>query len=163
MWEPRDSATSPLPLFCRRYHTTFPYVTMAAMRASPPLAPLSVAAGWRNRDIATKKWQCPCGKVPTIVQNPDNKAYNVQCSGTQHTDWVRYGKVVPEFFQGGISADTPLLGMLIRVDKHPQLLGALRVASALAAASAAALVRLGPISRGAKPGCRLCNGHGPRP
>ena len=146
-WEPWDSATSRPPLLCRRCHTTFPYVTMADMRASPPLAPLSVAAGWRNRDIPTKKWQCPCGKVLPIVQNPDSKAYSVHCSGTQHTDWVRYGKVVPEFFQGSISADTPLLGMLIRVDKHPQLLGAVRVASTLAAASAAAVVRLGPISQ----------------
>ena len=111
----------------------------------PPLAPLSVAAGWRNRDIPTKKLQCPCGKVLPIVQNPDSKACSVHCSGTQHTDWVRYGKVVPESFQGSISADTPLLGMLIRVDKHPQLLGAARVASTLAAASAAAVVRLGPI------------------
>ena len=118
---------------------------MADMRASPPLAPLSVAAGWRNRDIPTKKWQCPCGKVLPIVQNPDSKAYSIHCSGSQHTDWFRYGKVVPEFFKGSISTDTPLLGMLIRKDKHPQLLGAVRVASTLAAASAAAVVRLGPI------------------
>ena len=145
LWELRDSATSPPPLFCRTYHTTFPYLTMADMRGSPPLAPLTVAAGWRNRDIPTKKWQCPCGKVLPIVQNPDNKAYSIQCAGTQHTDWVRYGKVVPEFFQGSIGADTPLLGMLIRVDKHPQLLGAVRVASTLVAASAAAVVQPGPI------------------
>ena len=68
LWEPRDSATSPPPVFCRRYHTTFPYVTMADMRASPLLAPRSVAAGWRNRDIPTEKWQCPCGQVLPIVQ-----------------------------------------------------------------------------------------------
>ena len=145
LWEPRDSATSPPPLFCCRYHTTFPYVTMADMRAFPPLAPLSVAAGGRNRDIPRKKWQCPCGKVLPIVQNSESTAYGVHCSGTQHTDWVWYVKVVPEFLQGSLSADTPLLGMLIRVDKHPQLLGAVRVASALAADSAAVVVRLGPI------------------
>ena len=52
---------------------------------------------------------------------------------------------MPAFSQGSISADTPLLGMLIRVDKHPRLLGAVRVASTLAAASAAAVVRPGPI------------------
>ena len=86
LWELRDSATSPPPLFCRRYHTTFPYLTMADMRASPPLALLSVAAGWRNRDIPTKKWQCPCGKVMPIVQNPDSKAYRIHCSGTQGTN-----------------------------------------------------------------------------
>ena len=135
---------------------------MANMRASPPLAPLSLAAGWRNRDIPTKKWQCPYGKVLPIVHNPDSKAYSVHCSGTQHTDCVPYGKVVPEFFQGSISADTPLLGMLIRVDKHPQLLGAVWVASTLAAASTAAVVRLGPIPQ-LPTGCRLCNGYGPRP
>ena len=55
------------------------------------------------------------------------------------------GKVVPEFFQGSISADTPLLSMLIRVDKHPELLGAVRLASTLAAACAAAVAELGPI------------------
>ena len=134
-----------LPFFVSFVHTTFPDLTMADMLASPPLAPLSVAAGLRNRDIPTKKWQCPCGKVLPIVQNPDSKAYNVHCSVTQHTDWVRYGKVVPEFFQGSISADTPLLGMLIRVDRLAQLLGAVRVASTLAAASSAAVVRLGSI------------------
>ena len=110
------------------------------------LGSLSVAAGWRNRDIPTKKWQCPCGKVLPIVQNPNSKAYSIHCLDTQHTDWVRYGKVVPEFFQGSISAETPLLGMLTRVDRHPQVLGAVRVASTLAAASAAAVVRLRPIS-----------------
>ena len=118
---------------------------MANMRASPPLARITVAAGWRNRDIATKKWQCPCGKVLPIVQNPKSKAFSIHCSGTQHTDWVRYGKVVLEFFQGSISADSPLLSMLIRVDKHPQLLGAVLVASTLAAACAATAAELGPI------------------
>ena len=118
---------------------------MADMRASPPLALLTVAAGWRNRDIPTKKWQCPCRKVLPIVQNPKSKAFSIHCSGTPHTNWVRYGKVVPEFFQGSINADTPLLSMLIRVDKHPQLLGGVRVASTLAAASAAAVVQPGPI------------------
>ena len=119
---------------------------MADMRASPPLPPIIVAAGWRNRDIPTKKWQCPCGKVLPIVQNPESKAFSIHCSGTQHTDWVRYGKVVPEFFQGSISADTPLLSMLIRVDKHPQHLGAVRLASTLAAACAAAVAELGPFN-----------------
>ena len=118
---------------------------MADMRASPPLPPITVAAGWRNRDIPTKNWQCPCGKVLPIVQNPESKAFSIHCSGTQHTDWVRYGKVVPEFFQGSISADTPLLSMLIRVDKHLQLRGAVRLPSTLAAACAAAVAELGPI------------------
>ena len=111
------------------------------MRASPPLAPLTIAAAWRNRDIPTKKWQCPCGKVLPIVQKPREQ-------GIQHPSIpTRYGtaKVVPEFVQGSISADPPLLSLLIRVDKHQQLLGAVRVASTLAAASAAAVVRLGPI------------------
>ena len=118
---------------------------MADMRASPPLPPITVAARWRNRDILAKKWQCPCGKVLPIVQNPESKAFSIHCSGTQHTDWVRCGKVVLEFFQGSISADTPLLSMLIRVDKHPQLLGAVRLASTLAAACAAAIAEVGPI------------------
>ena len=107
-----------LPFFVA--NTIQPSLTsLADMRGSPPLAPLSVAAGWRNRNIPTKKWQCPCGKVLPIVHNPDSKAYSIHCAGTQHTDWVRYRKVVPEFFQGSMGADTPLWGMLIRVDKHP--------------------------------------------
>ena len=97
---------------------------MADMHVSPPLPPINVAARWRNRDIPTKKWQCPCGKVVPIVQNPESKAFSIHCSGTQHTDWVRYGKVVPEFLQGTFNAYTPLLSMLIRVDKHPHILGA---------------------------------------
>ena len=52
---------------------------------------------------------------------------------------------MPEFFEVSISSDTPLLSMLIRVDKHPQLLGAVRLASTLAAAGAAAVAELGPI------------------
>ena len=52
---------------------------------------------------------------------------------------------MPEFFQGSVTSDTPLLSMLIRVDKHPQLLGAVQLASTLAAAGAAAAAQLGPI------------------
>ena len=47
---------------------------------------------------------------------PESKAFSIHCSGTQDTDWVRDGKVVPGFFQRSISADTPLLSMVIRVD-----------------------------------------------
>ena len=78
---------------------------MVDMRASPPLAPLTIAAGWRNRDIPKKKWQCPCGKVLPIVQKPREQ-------GIQHPGIpTGYGtaKVVPEFCQGSISADPPLL------------------------------------------------------
>ena len=72
---------------------------MAHMRASPPSLPaISVAAAWRNRHIPTKKWQCPCGKVVPIVLAPKSKAFGIHCSGAKHTDWVRYGKLVPEFF-----------------------------------------------------------------
>ena len=61
----------PPPRFCCKYHKIFHFLTMAGMRASPPsLPPISVAAGWRNRDSPTKKWQCPCGKVLPIVQTP---------------------------------------------------------------------------------------------
>ena len=136
---------SPPPWFCCTYNTIFPFLTIPDMRASFPLPPINVAARWRNGDIPTKKWRCPCGKVLPIVQNPDNRAFSIHCLGTQHTNWVRYGKVVPEFFHGSISSDTPLPSMMIRVDKHPQLLGAVRLASTLAASSAAAVAELGPI------------------
>ena len=72
---------------------------MANMHACPScLPPLSVAAGWRNRLLLKKKWQCPCGKVLPKVQTPESKAFGIHCSGAQHKNWVRYGKVVPEFF-----------------------------------------------------------------
>ena len=70
LWELRVSATSSSPLFCRRYHTTFPYLTMADMRASPPLAPLSVAEGWRNRDIPMKKMAPPLWQGPAHNAEP---------------------------------------------------------------------------------------------
>ena len=76
----------PPPRFCCRYNTIFPFLTMADIRASPSLPPMNVAAGWCNRDIRTKKWQCPCGKVLPILQNPESKAFSIHCSGTQHTD-----------------------------------------------------------------------------
>ena len=79
------------------------------------------------------------------MQKPESKAFSIHCSGTQHSDWVRYGKIVPDFFQVSISLDTPLLSMLIRVDKHPQLLGAVRLASTLPAAVAAVVAELDPI------------------
>ena len=111
---------------------------MPDMRASPPpLPPINVASGWRNRNIPTKKWPCPCGKVLPMVQNSESKAFSIHCSGTQHTHWVRYSKVVPEFFQGSVRSHTPLPSMLICVDKHAQLLVAVRLTSTLAAAGAA--------------------------
>ena len=118
---------------------------MADMSASPPSLPcISVAAAWRNHHIPTKKWQCPCGKVLPIVHAPESKAFGIHCSATQHMDTVRHGKVVPEFFHGSVSSDTSLLSMLIRVDKHSQLLGVVRLASILAAAGAPAVAQLGP-------------------
>ena len=42
---------------------------------------------------------------------------------------------MPEFFQGSVGLDTSLLNMLICVDKHPELLGAVQLASTLAAAA----------------------------
>ena len=135
----------PPPRFCCRYHKIFHFLMMVHMLASPPsLPPINVVTVWRNRHIPTKKWQWPCGKVPPIVQARESKAFGIHCSVTQYTDWVRYGKVVMEFFQGSVSKVTSLLSMLIRVDKHPQRLGAVRLASTLAAAGAAAVVELGP-------------------
>ena len=52
---------------------------------------------------------------------------------------------VPRRPKGSISAHTPLLSMLVRVDKQPQLLGAVRLASTLAAACATVVGELGPI------------------
>ena len=52
-----------------------------------------------------------------------------------------------EFFQGSVGSDTSLLSMLIHVDKHPQLLGAVRLASTLAAGGAADVAELGPTLR----------------
>ena len=137
--------TRPPPFFCCRYHKILHFLTMAAMRTSlPSLPPFSVSATWRNRHIPTKKWQCPCGKVPPIAQAPHSKAFGIHCSGAQHTDWVRYGKVVPEYFQGSVNSATSLPSMLIRVDKHPQLLGAVRLSSTLPAAGAAAVAKPRP-------------------
>ena len=87
----------------------------------------------------------PVWQGPAHNAEPRSRVFSIHCSGTQHTDWVRYGKVPPGFFQGSISANTPLLSMLIRIDKHPQLLGAVRLASTLAAACAAAISELGPM------------------
>ena len=64
------------------------------------------------------------GKIVLYLQQK-RRGGEVALSRSSHTDWVRYGKVMPEFFQGSIGADTLLLSMLIRVDKHPQLLGAI--------------------------------------
>ena len=58
-----------------------------------------------------------------------------------------YGKVVPEFFQGNVASDTFLLSMLIRVDKHPELMGALRLASTLAVSVAANVAQVVPTVR----------------
>ena len=57
---------------------------------------------------------------------------------------MRYGKGVAEFFQGSVSSNTSLLSMLIRVHKDPQLLGAVRLASTLAATGVAAVAEIGP-------------------
>ena len=78
------------------------------------------------------------------MQALDGKTFGIFCSGAQHTEWVRYGKVVPEFFQGSVGSNTSLLNMLIRVDKYPELLGAVRLASTLDAAGAAVVAELVP-------------------
>ena len=104
---------------------------------------MNVTAAWRNCHVS-KKWQCPYGKVLPIVQHPDNKVFGIHYSGAQHTDWVRYGKVMPEFFHGGVGSDSSRLNMLIRIDRHPRLLGAVRLASTLAAAAAANVADLAP-------------------
>ena len=78
------------------------------------------------------------------MQAPESKAFGNHCSGAQHTDWVRYIKVVPEFFQGSVGSDTSLLNMLIRVDKHPKLLGGVGLASTLAAAGTSVVAELVP-------------------
>ena len=98
---------------------------MGTMRAaSPCLPPISIAAACRDRHIPTKKRHCPCGKVVPTMQAQESKALGIHSWGAKHTDWVRCGKVVLEFFQGNVTSDTSLLSMLIRVDKHPDPLGA---------------------------------------
>ena len=66
----------------------------------------------------SKKWQCPFGKVLPISQTPGGNAFRIYCSGAHHTDWMRYAKVVPEFFQGSVGQDTAPLNMFICVDKQ---------------------------------------------
>ena len=77
------------------------------------------------------------------MQSPNSKVFGIHCPGAQHTDSVQYVKVVPEFVQG-VGLDTFLLNMFIRVDKHPGLLAAVRLASTLAAAAAAVVEDLAP-------------------
>ena len=57
---------------------------------------------------------------------------------------MRYRKVVPEFLQGSVASKTVLLSMLVRVDKHPEVLGAVRIASTLAAPGATIVPKLVP-------------------
>ena len=117
---------------------------MADMHVSPFSLPLpSVAAEWRNR--LTKKWLWPCGKVLPTVQTPESKVFGIHCSGAQHKDWVRYGKAVPDFFWGNVAFNTCVLGMLIRGDNHPELLGAVPLPPTWdAAAATAALTEFVP-------------------
>ena len=70
--------------------------------------------------------------------------FGIHYLGAQHTDWVRYGKVALEFFQGSVSSDTSLLNMLIHVDKHLELLGTSRLASTLVVAATAVVANLAP-------------------
>ena len=148
-WELLDSASIPLKppalRFLCRYYKSSTFSQMANMHASPPCwPPMSVAAAWRNRHILTKKWQCPSGRVLPIVQALDSKAFGIHCSGARHTDWVRYGKVVPEFLQGTVSSNTSRLNLLIHIDKHLELLGGLRLTSTLSTAGAAVVAQLVP-------------------
>ena len=84
----------------------------------------------RQLELAMSLWH----GLP-IAQGPHSKAFGTQCSSVQHTDWVRYGKFAPEFFHGSLASYTSLLDMVICLDKHPELLGAIRLASTLAAAA----------------------------
>ena len=87
---------------------------------------------------------CPCGKVLPIVQRLESKVFGIHRLGAQHTDWVQYGKVMPDLFQGSVGCDISLLHTLIHVDKHAGLLGAVKLLSTLAAAAAAVVADLAP-------------------
>ena len=105
----------------------------------PQLPPISVWSAWQGCQIVSKKWQCTCGKVLPTSQAPNSKPSGIHCSGAEHNNWVRCGTIVPEFFQGRVRSDPALLDMLIRVDKHLDLIGA-----TLAAAGAAVAANLAP-------------------
>ena len=97
-----------------------------------------------HRHIPTKKWQRPCGKVLPTVQTPKGKACGIQSSRAHHTDRMGYGKVVPDFFLSSVASNISRLSMLLSVEKHPELLGAIRLASILVAAGAAVVAELVP-------------------
>ena len=55
---------------------------MTDLRASPPyLVFINLSAAWRSCHIASKWWQCPCGKVVRIVHGPNNKVFGIRCLG----------------------------------------------------------------------------------
>ena len=96
--------TIPFPRFHCRYYKSSTCSPIADMHASVScLRSLSVTVGWRNRHNLKKKWQCPCGKVLPTRQTPESKAFGMHCSGAQHKDWVRHGKVLPEFVLGSVA------------------------------------------------------------
>ena len=47
--------------------------------------------------MGIRKWLCPCGKVVPTTMGPETKGFKVHYGGDRHQDWLRYGKVVPEY------------------------------------------------------------------
>ena len=89
------------------------------MVTAPPCAPYNVDARWRDRNIAAKKWRCPCGKVLPTPMGPSRKAFpEVHSKLEEHKSWLRYGKVVADYFPRATpTAAAPQLGMMIGVNE----------------------------------------------
>ena len=71
------------------HHETF---CTAPLANAPPQAqdPYSVDVGWREWNIATNKWHCPCGMVPPMTMGP---------ASTPFTDVHRKGELAKEATQ----------------------------------------------------------------
>ena len=113
---------------------------------APPLASYNVEAGWQDRILAVKKWQSPYGKVVPVALGPTRKAFvYVFYKGESHKDWLQHAKMVAEYFSlAAPRGDTPLLNMMIRVNKKPDLQTTTSAGGAWAAATMAALANLKP-------------------
>ena len=122
---------------------------------APRLHLISLPSGWRERHMPSKKWQWPCGKVVSPFQPLDNKGFHIRCLGTRHAECTRYSKVVPEFLQDCVGLNAAPLNMLIRVDKHRDILGAATLTTPLVAAGVAIVAHLNIASTSPSASCKL--------
>ena len=148
LWELLDSASTadklPLPVFVAdTTNIPLPHKLLRCTHLPPACLPLALPQGGATATSSRRNGSVPAARS-CLQCRPRRARHSASTALVPNIRIGRYGKVVPEFFEGSVASHNSLLSILIRVDKHPELLGAVQLASTLAAVGAAVVTELVP-------------------